>query len=101
MIGGFIVQGPDPKKVLIRGLGSSLPLTGALSDPYLDLYDSTGKLIASNNDWASERLDILGTQLAPSSEREAAILMTLDPGVYMAVVTRPNESAWSGIGGSL
>ena len=86
MIGGFIVQGPDPKKVLIRGLGSSLPLTGALSDPILDLYDSTGKLIASNNDWASERLDILGTQLAPSSEREAAILMTLDPGAYTAVV---------------
>ncbi len=86
MIGGFIVQGPDPKKVLIRGLGSSLPLTGALSDPILDLYDSTGKLIASNNDWGSDRLNILGTQLAPSGEREAAILMTLDPGAYTTVV---------------
>ncbi len=86
MIGGFIVQGPDPKKVLIKGLGPCLPLTGALSDPVLDLYDSSGKLLASDDDWIAKRLDILGTQLAPSSEREASVLMTLQPGSYTAVV---------------
>ena len=86
MIGGFIVQGPDPKKVLIRGLGPSLPLTGALSNPVLDLYDSSGKLVASNDNRISNRLNILGTQLAPSSERESAILATLQPGAYTAVV---------------
>ena len=43
MIGGFIVQGVAPKKVLLRGLGPSLPITGALSDPVLELHDSTGQ----------------------------------------------------------
>jgi Putative Ig domain len=86
MIGGFIVQGSTPKKVLVRGLGPSLPITGALSNPVLELYDSSGKLIASNDNWKSNELDILGTLLPPSSEREAAILMTLEPGAYTAIV---------------
>ena len=90
MIGGFILQGSTPKKVLIRGLGPSLPLSGALSDPVLDLYDSTGTLIASNDNWTANRLSILGTQIAPSSPREAAILRTLDPGAYTAVVSEKN-----------
>jgi Matrixin/Putative Ig domain len=86
MIGGFIVQGPDPKKVLIRGLGPSLPLTGAMSNPVLDLYDSAGKLLASNDDWGSSRLDIIASQLAPGSPLEAAILVTLQPGAFTAMV---------------
>ena len=80
MIGGFIVQGPNSKKIMIRGVGPSLPPTGALSNPVLDLYDSSGKLVASNDDWISDRLNILGSQLAPTSERESAILATLEPG---------------------
>jgi hypothetical protein len=80
MIGGFIIQGSAPKKVLIRGLGPSLPLTGAMSDPVLELHNSAGKLIATNDNWTSDQLNILGTLLSPSSEREAAILMTLEPG---------------------
>jgi len=96
MIGGFIVWGTSPKKVLIRGLGPSLPLTGALSDPVLDLYDSSGNLVASDDNWTADRLNILGTQVAPSSEREAAILMTLDPGAYTTVVhDRTNQPGQS------
>jgi Putative Ig domain/Matrixin len=86
MIGGFIVQGPNPKKVLIRGIGPSLPLTGAMSNPVLDLYDSSGKLLASDDDWTADQLNIIGSQLAPSSKRESAILVTLQPGAYTAVV---------------
>ncbi len=86
MIGGFIVQGSDPKKILIRGIGPSLPIDATMSDPVLDLYDASGKLLASNDNWISNRLKILGTQLAPASEREPAILMTLAPGSYTAVV---------------
>ncbi|MGH8093180.1 MAG: matrixin family metalloprotease [Chthoniobacterales bacterium] len=86
MIGGFIVQGPDPKKVLVRGLGPSLPLDATLGNPVLDLYDSTGKLVASNDDWISDRVNILQTQVAPTSARESAISMTLQPGAYTAVV---------------
>ncbi|MGH7937195.1 MAG: hypothetical protein ACRD5Z_01745, partial [Bryobacteraceae bacterium] len=86
MIGGFIVQGPKPKKVLIRGIGPSLPITGAMSNPVLDLYDSSGILLTSNDNWISNRIGILQTQAAPSSEREAAIVRTLQPGAYTAVV---------------
>jgi hypothetical protein len=86
MIGGFIVDGTTPKTLLVRGIGPSLPLSGALSDPVMELYDSTGKLIASNDNWITDRLNILGTLLEPSSEREAAILRTLQPGAYTAVV---------------
>ena len=86
MIGGFIIAGDKPKKILIRGLGPSLPLTGALSDPAVDLYDSTGKLIASNDNWISNRLNVVATALAPTSEREAAILTTLIPGAYTALL---------------
>jgi hypothetical protein len=86
LIGGFIIEGSKPKKVLIRGLGPSLPLTGALGDPVLTLYDSSGTQIASNDNWTSSRLAILGTQLAPASERESAILTTLPPGDYTAIV---------------
>jgi hypothetical protein len=86
MIGGFIVQGAAPKKLLLRGLGPSLPITGAMANPTLEIYDSTGKQIGNNDDWVSNRLGILGTQLAPTSEREAALTMTLPPGAYTAIV---------------
>lgn len=86
MIGGFIVQGDAPKKVLIRGLGPSLPISGAIGDPVLEMHDSSGEIIGTNDDWISQRVAILGSGLPPSSDREAAILMTLDPGSYTAVV---------------
>lgn len=90
MIGGFIVQGPEPKRVLIRGTGPSLPLDATLSNPILDLYDGTGKLIGSNDNWISDRISILGSGLPPSSEREATILITLDPGAYTAILRDTN-----------
>jgi Matrixin/Putative Ig domain len=86
MIGGFIIQGTKAKKVAIRGLGPSLPVTGALDDPYLELYDSTGKRITFNDNWTSNRLNIIGSLLAPSSPRESTLLVTLQPGAYTAVV---------------
>lgn len=85
MIGGFIIQGTKSKQVVIRGLGPSLPITGALSNPVLDLYDSTGKLIATNDNWTVNRLNIVATQLAPTSSREATIERTLDPGAYTVI----------------
>ena len=54
MIGGFIVQGTEPKRVIIRAIGPELSRYGVpdvLVDPTLELYDGTGALIASNNDW--------------------------------------------------
>jgi len=93
MIGGFIVQGPDPKRVLVRGLGPSLPMTGALSNPVLDLYDSSGELLASNDNWVSDETNILTSLIPPSSKRESAISMTLQPGAYTAVVRDLNSQS--------
>jgi hypothetical protein len=86
MIGGFIIQGTKPKKVTIRGLGPSLPITGAMSNPVLDLYDSAGTRLVSNDDWTSNRINTLGTLLAPSSPRESALTVRLSPGAYTTLV---------------
>jgi hypothetical protein len=91
MIGGFIIDGATPKKVLIRALGPSLTLTGALGDPVLSLYDSSGTQVATNDNWTTNRIAILGSSLAPTSERESAILITLTPGSYTAVVEDHNH----------
>jgi hypothetical protein len=56
MIGGFIVQGAQPKRVIIRAIGPDLTQYGVpnpLADPTLELHDGTGALIASNNNWAT------------------------------------------------
>jgi hypothetical protein len=75
LIGGFIVTGADPKKVLVRGLGPSLTGFGvpnALADPTLELHDSTGATIASNNDWMDSQVtEIQNSGLAPSDNHEA------------------------------
>jgi hypothetical protein len=86
LIGGFIITGNESKQVAIRALGPSLPVAGQLSDPVVDLYDGTGKLVASNDNWNSDRAATLATGLAPADEHEAALVTTLDPGAYTAVV---------------
>lgn len=104
LIGGFIVQGTSPKRVLIRATGPSLGalgLQGALSDPKLDLYDSGGGVIASNDNWrstqtggainADQAIEIHGTGIAPSTDFEPAIIATLSPNVpYTAAVRGVN-----------
>ena len=86
MIGGFIIQGDLPKEVVVRGIGPSLPLSGAIADPVLDLYDEAGNLVATNDSWTASRIAIIASQLPPNSTREAAIKVTLDPGAYTAIV---------------
>src|SRR5205823_131341 len=55
LIGGFIVTGTQPKRVIVRAIGPSLPVAQALSDPILELRDSTGALIRSNDNWRSDQ----------------------------------------------
>jgi hypothetical protein len=99
-IAGFIVTGNSSKQVVVRGLGPSLVnanVQGALSDPLLELYDATGNLLASNNDWQQSQAQALrDANLAPPNDLESAILATLAPGAYTAIV-RGNGSA-TGIG---
>jgi hypothetical protein len=99
-IAGFIVTGNTGKQVVVRGLGPSLGavgVQGALSDPLLELYDASGNLLATNNDWQQTQAQALrDANLAPSNDLEAAILFTLAPGAYTAIL-RGNGNA-TGIG---
>jgi len=100
MIGGFIVGGADPTSVIIRALGPSLGsagISGFLPDPMLELHDSNGALLATNDNWKSDQQqEILATGIPPTNPSEAAIVATLPPGDYTAV-TRDAHGA-SGIG---
>jgi YVTN family beta-propeller protein len=99
MIGGFIVQGTGPKRVIVRALGPELSQYGVpntLPDPTLELHDSTGALIASNDNWKNtiiggiitrgQVMDIQNSGYAPSDSRESAIIANLPPGNYTAIV---------------
>ena len=101
-IAGFIITGDLAKQLVVRGLGPSLtPLgvQGALSDPVLELYDAGGNLLLGNNDWQdspAQTQPLRDANLAPADDRESAILTTLGPGAYTAIL-RGNSSA-TGIG---
>ncbi len=90
MIGGFIVGGTGSAKVIIRAIGPSLTaagVAGALKDPVLELHDSQGSLILQNDNWRSDQeQQIIDTTVPPSSDLEAAIVATLSPGAYTAIV---------------
>ena len=92
MIAGFIVLGDSPKRMILRVRGPSLVVNGvripgALADPSLELHDGTGALIAQNDNWqSSQSAQIIATGLQPSDAREPAILSTLQPGAYTAIV---------------
>lgn len=81
LIGGFIVVGTENKKVMLRGIGPSLTqagVNGVLADPTLELHDSTGALLASNDNWQESQADeINATGIPPGNERESAIVTTL------------------------
>lgn len=89
VIGGFIIGGNVGRKLVIRALGPSLVDFGLdpLPDPTLELHDSTGAIIATNDNWAdTQQADILATGLAPEDPLESAILITIPPGSYTAIV---------------
>jgi sugar lactone lactonase YvrE len=99
-IAGFIISGSSPKQVLIRGLGASLSKFGIvnpLQDPTFDLYDSAGHTIATNDDWqTATNADQIPAAFQPADSREPAILATLPPGSFTAVLRGKNGG--SGVG---
>ena len=84
LIGGFIIAGTGPKRVILRAIGPSLSSAGVsapLADPFLELHASDQSLITTNDNWRdSKPADIEATGLAPASDLESALVMTLDPG---------------------
>ena len=92
LIGGFIVSGTDSKKVALRLLGPSLNIsyfTKDLSDPVFTLHDSTGAVIATNDNWQDDpgAAELTADGLAPINPLEAATIQTLAPGAYTVVGT--------------
>ena len=102
LIGGFIIQGSQSKTLILRAIGPSLAangVTNVLTDPVMELHDSTGKVIASNDDWrdSAQAAQIQQSGIAPSSSMEAAMLISLAPGSYTAVVTGYGGSQGNGL----
>jgi plastocyanin len=93
MIGGLIVLGQNPLRVIVRAIGPSLTVSGALGDPTLELHDGNGALIAGNDNWRSDQeAEIIATTLPPSNDLESAIVRDLAPGNYTAIVAGVNNT---------
>jgi hypothetical protein len=99
MIGGFITTGTTSKKIMVRGVGPSLRasgLTDVIDDPTLRLFGSGGQ-IAFNDNWKDlQQSEIEASTLAPTDDREPAIIATLNPAPYTAVIS--GKSGETGIG---
>jgi hypothetical protein len=107
VIGGFIVQGTGPKRVIIRAIGPELGappynIPNALANPRLELHNAAGTLIGSNDDWqhtiiggiitSDQRGDIRNSGYAPGDGRESAIIAELPPGNYTAIIRGVNNT---------
>jgi uncharacterized delta-60 repeat protein len=94
MIGGFIITGTEPKTVVVRGLGPSLPVPGALADPVIEVHGPSGELLGANDNWndALTRQQVIDSGLAPSNDLESALWGTINPGAYTVVVRGANQT---------
>jgi hypothetical protein len=110
MIGGFMVQGSQPKRVILRAIGPELTQHGIpnpLADPVLELHDDTGALIAFNDNWMTTVIggiitsdqvhEIMNSGHAPTDPSESAIIATLPPGNYTAIVRGVNNTTGVGL----
>jgi hypothetical protein len=102
MIGGFILgAGQADGHVVVRAIGPSLAgagITNPLLDPVLELHDGTGALVRTNDDWreTGQAGVFEGLGVAPGDDRESAIVATLGPGNYTAIVS--GKAGATGVG---
>jgi hypothetical protein len=103
LIGGFIITGAEPKRIAIRGIGPSLTnagLSGVLADPLLELHGPDGSIVATNDDWESDvaaAAELRSNGIAPDNNKEAALVQTLLPGAYTAIVRGKNNATGVGL----
>jgi hypothetical protein len=110
LIGGFIITGTAPKKIIVRGIGPSLkingvPLPGRLANPFVELHDETTRVTVETNDnWKindqtgqSQEAIIQATTIPPTEDLESAIVRTLNPGPYTAVLRGVNNGTGIGV----
>jgi hypothetical protein len=102
MIGGFILGSGGSTSVAVRGIGPSLGpgLTDVLGDPTLELRDSNGALLVSNNDWQDDptsAAELTAHGLAPQNPLESGIFTSLAPGAFTAVLAGNNGGVGIGL----
>jgi hypothetical protein len=88
LIAGTIVVGPTSQKVIIRALGPSTGVPGAIADPTLELHDGNGALLEANDNWvdSANKQAIIDSTIPPTNNLESAIVRTLTPASYTAIV---------------
>ena len=99
LIGGFIITGTQLKRVIIRAIGPSLPFAGKLADPILELHDGSGALLETNDNWMDSvnKQAIIDSTIPPSDPKESAIIRSLSPGNYTAIVRGANNLTGIGV----
>ncbi len=101
MIAGFIITGNDSKEIIARAIGPTLSafgVPGALQDPMLELHEANGALVAMNDNWReTQQVKIQATGLAPTNDLESAILRTLPPASYTAVMRGKGNTTGIGL----
>jgi len=98
LIGGFIITGTEPKTVIVRGIGPSLPVTGALADPVIEVHGPSGEFLGGNDNWkdAATMQQIRDSGLAPSNDLESALWGTINPGAYTVILS--GKDGGTGVG---
>jgi len=107
LISGFVIAGTGPEKLLIRGIGPALHdvfgVTGVLADPVLEIHQTINgvdTVVASNNDWSASltaTFDAVGAYRFTAGSKDAALLVTLQPGIYTAQVSGANSGTGDGV----
>lgn len=94
LFAGNIVLGQVSQKVMIRAIGPSIPLAGVMADPTLELHDANGGLMEENDNWVDSpnKQAIIDSTIPPSNNLESAIVRTLTPANYTAIVRGANNS---------
>lgn len=98
MIAGFVIGGGTPKKVLIRAVGPGLSqfgVGGVLADPILELHDATS-ILMTNDNWLpadATAMSDAGAFALTAGSKDAAIVTTLNPGLYTAIVSGVNRTS--------
>jgi hypothetical protein len=97
LIAGFTITGSQSKKIMLRALGPLLPVLENLSDPTLELHDSSGATVAANDNWRDTQQDEeKATTIPPANDYESSIVKSLSPGAYTAVLA--GKGATTGVG---
>jgi hypothetical protein len=96
LIAGFIVTGTQAKKIIVRGIGPTLPVNENLADPTLELHESSGAVTANDNWRETQQDELQATTIPPGNDYESAIVKSLNPGNYTAILA--GKGGTTGVG---